>query len=241
MYILHISTLGIQGLDPQQGKVKQKDRVIGGCDLATSESEEEQDVSIQSRILKELKKASAYLDTVESQVAGAATEDATVSRAKWWGTAKDDIKLSTARKFKKSNGNSHESTSDDSDVPNINVLKSSNWVLKKVDQRLAQLDRPCSGQGTKLKCKKGVNIEVFVERKVAWPQDFILGGANQQCFTFDQLSLTEFVQRFTWSIKDELYESTTEHMLVYLSDLIEDNPILHGPVPRPPMRWSCPE
>ena len=41
--------------------------------------------------------------------------------------------------------------------------------------------------------KGGGDVEVLVEKKVAWPHESILGGVNRQCVSYDQLSLTQFV------------------------------------------------
>ena len=45
----------------------------------------------------------------------------------------------------------------------------------------------------KNKSKRGGNVEVLVKRRVAWPQDAILGGLTKQRISYDQLSLTQFI------------------------------------------------
>ena len=42
----------------------------------------------------------------------------------------------------------------------------------------------------------GGNIEVSVKKKVSWPHEPILGGSLRQRVTYDQLSLTQWVQGF---------------------------------------------
>ena len=44
--------------------------------------------------------------------------------------------------------------------------------------------------------KRGVNVDVSVKNKVLWPHEAILGGINRQRVTYDQLSLTQWVQGF---------------------------------------------
>ena len=48
------------------------------------------------------------------------------------------------------------------------------------------------------------------------------GGVNRQRISYDQLSLTQFVQGFVKNILDESDQNCREQMLVYLSDLMED-------------------
>ena len=39
-------------------------------------------------------------------------------------------------------------------------------------------------------------MDVSVKNKVCWPYEAILGGLNRQMVTYDQLSLTQWVQGF---------------------------------------------
>ena len=55
-----------------------------------------------------------------------------------------------------------------------------------------------------------------------WPQDTILGGNTKQRVTYDQLTITQFVQGFARNMLDEDCHETREKMLWYLSDLMED-------------------
>ena len=62
----------------------------------------------------------------------------------------------------------------------------------------------------------------MVNRKVAWPYEHILGGLNHQRFLYNQVSLTQFVQRFVKNIIDEQDRECKDWMLHYLGDLMED-------------------
>ena len=57
---------------------------------------------------------------------------------------------------------------------------------------------------------------------MAWPHDSVLGGVTRQRITYDQLSLTQFIQGFTRNILDESDPKSREQMLWYLNDLMED-------------------
>ena len=73
-----------------------------------------------------------------------------------------------------------------------------------------------------MKSKRGGGVDVLVSKKVAWPHDNVLGGVTRQQVTYDQLSLTQFIQGFTRNILDERDNEIREHMLWYLNDLMED-------------------
>ena len=55
-------------------------------------------------------------------------------------------------------------------------------------------------------------MDVMVEKRVAWPHDIILRGNSRQRVTYDQLSLTQFVQGFSKSIVDESEQRALECM-----------------------------
>ena len=61
-----------------------------------------------------------------------------------------------------------------------------------------------------------------VKNKVLWPHEAILGGANRQRVTYDQLSLTQWVQRFCKNTLEEKSSKTKDTMVSHLSDLMED-------------------
>ena len=48
------------------------------------------------------------------------------------------------------------------------------------------------------------------------------GGVSRQRISYDQLSLTQFVQGFSKNILDESDQKIREKMIQYLSDLMED-------------------
>ena len=68
----------------------------------------------------------------------------------------------------------------------------------------------------------GGAVDVLVSRKVLWPHEAILGGQIRQHLSYDQLSLTQFVQGFSKNILEEKNEKIREKMLSYVSDLMED-------------------
>ena len=70
------------------------------------------------------------------------------------------------------------------------------------------------------------------------PHNNVLGGLTRQKVTYDQLSLTQFIQGFTRNILDESDNEVREQMLWYLSDLMEDATDFLWRVPRLTMLCS---
>ena len=99
-------------------------------------------------------------------------------------------------------------------------------LQKKVVRRIRDLDQSyhLSGNDSKLKhkSKRGGNVDVSVKRKVSWPHEPILGGVSRQRVSYDQLSLTQWVQGFCKNILDQKSSDRREIMVSYLGDLMED-------------------
>ena len=192
---------------------------------ADSTDSEEDSVDVQARILQELQKMNSRLHVVEKQVAEKTSK------------AKKDTrkKLSTVGKFDKSDCKVKQKSkyvvctdesSEDSDFPSLYDIKTSKAVQRKIDRSLTNLDTSFVPQGNenahKLKSKRGGPVDVVVNKKVAWPHEHILGGLNRQRVTYDQLTLTQFIQGFVKNIIDESDRKCKDKMLHYLGDLMED-------------------
>ena len=151
----------------------------------------EQSVALQQEILKQLQRVNARLEPVEQDmetVKGAAykeTDKISNSKSK---LSVSDLSMSDS-----------ESSSDDSLISDLKVLKCKKSIQNKVDERLKQLQDASiskSGISDKFKSKRGGNIDCMVKHKVAWPQDSVLGGQSRQRVTYDQWGLTQWVQGF---------------------------------------------
>ena len=68
----------------------------------------------------------------------------------------------------------------------------------------------------------GGPVDVVVNKNVAWPHEHILGGLNRQRVTYDQLTLTQFIQGFVKTIIDASDRECKDRMLHYLGDIMED-------------------
>ena len=114
--------------------------------------------NIQVQILKELQRVSSRLEVVENKVAdtAAATQDPKKDIQKLSSFSKSKH-VSKHCKHKKSCYSSSDSSSEDSDAPDLSYLRSNKRIQKKVDDRLVELEKNCEAKGKseKLKSKRG--------------------------------------------------------------------------------------
>ena len=143
---------------------------------AVTESEEEDKAAtvdptpeaVQQLILQQLQRVNPRLDSVEERMSqvdqGAKKKDITkLSRTS----------LELCNKKSKSKKVPHvmssESSSDESDLPSLSVLKSSRQVQRKVDERLAEIQNESRVEGnntTKIKSKRGGSVDMVVCKRV---------------------------------------------------------------------------
>ena len=92
------------------------------------------------------------------------------------------LKYQSGKKKSKKVVVTSDSSSDESDISDISSLRSSRELQKRVVQRLSKLEESSRSKGnctSKIKSKRGGDVEVFVEKKVAWPHEAILGGGGK--------------------------------------------------------------
>ena len=148
---------------------------------------------LQTEILQQLKKVTERLDQVEQKVAVSARSSTPTELST--DSFLESIKSSKRRKCKSVPVNS-SSSSNESDDPTLEVLKS-HHLQQKVDKRIRELVESLHSQGNqKFKSQRGGEVQVKVKHKVHWPHEAILGGTARQRVTYDQLSLTQWVQGF---------------------------------------------
>ena len=206
----------------------------GAADTSVdTSSEEEEENAVQLQILAELKRVNARLDAVEDKVENNSNGGA---RPKERQSKKEQSKLSSkysgthcekvSSKKKNVVVKSDSESDSDSSIPDLHVLRNSEIIQRKVDARLRELEviNETSGMhlSTKLKSKRGGPVDVYVKHKVAWPHEAILGGTNRSRVTYDQLTLSQWVQGFCKNILDEKDEGKRERMVAYMADLMED-------------------
>ena len=149
------------------------------ADHDMSEEDKPQD-TVQHKILEELQRVNERLDAVENRMDNPSSNQLDPKLSSPSVRVKKSFKSRAKARLLSSDSSSD---SDDSDIPNVNSLRTSRLIQKNVDERLAQLDHHSSIQGnsasTKVKSKRGGNVDVYVEKRVAWPHEAILGGTSR--------------------------------------------------------------
>ena len=96
-------------------------------------------------------------------------------------------------------------------------------MQQKVDKRIKQLVESSHLQGNQnFKSQRDGEVDVQMKHKVHWPHEAILGGTARQHVTYDQLTLTQWVQGFCRNILEEKSGKRKDLMVAYLGDLMED-------------------
>ena len=108
----------------------------------------------------------------------------------------------------------------DTVVPSIQALRSSQLIQRQVDERLQQLTQ-INERGT-FNSQRGGTDTVWVKHQTPWPQNFILGGPNKSRVSYDSLSVFQWMSGFAQIIKEGANMATKNAMLEYLSDLMDD-------------------
>ena len=174
---------------------------------------------LQLEILQQLQRVSQRLDQVEERIS---TTDSHSTPQKGELSTDSFLESIKACKTKKTVPVLSSSSSDDSDEPSLELLKSRH-LQRKVVKRLRDLSQSSHSAGKlKYKSQRGGDIDVKVRHKVHWPHESILGGINRQRIGYDQLSLTQWVQGFCRNVLEEKSESKKDIMISYLGDLMED-------------------
>ena len=65
---------------------------------------------------------------------------------------------------------------------------------------------------------------------MSWPHEPILGGIQRQRISYDQLTLTQWVQGFFRNILEEPSVEHRDAMVAYMGDLMEDTTDFSGKV-----------
>ena len=63
---------------------------------------------------------------------------------------------------------------------------------------------------------------MFVNRRVRWPQEFVLAGTKKERVNYDNLTMGQWMVGFCKAIQEESCQAQKDHMLDYLVTLLED-------------------
>ena len=174
---------------------------------------------IQKQILEQLQRVNQRLDDVEDRM-----DTGTQYSQGKLGGSKGKKLSSTSHRHVKGNILSDTESSDDDSIPNLSCIRKSTAIQRQIDSRIRQLElqSEATGTGAKIKSKRGGNIDVIVKNRVAWPHEAILGDANRTRLTYDQLSMSQWVQGFCKNVLDEPDQKIREKMIQYMGELMED-------------------
>ena len=154
---------------------------------------------IQKQILEQLQQVSQHLEVVEGRI-----ETGSQHIKSQHSGSKGKKLSSTSHRTVKNRWSDSESSEDES-IQSLSCMRKSDKIQQEIDSRIRELERQseATGTGTKIKSKRGGNIDVLVKNKVAWPNEAILGGTTRARLSYDQLSMSQWVQGFCKNILDE--------------------------------------
>ena len=112
-----------------------------------------------------------------------------------------------------------------SDTPGVELLRSQHLQKKRRPRPIRDPEQCSNSTGKdspKLKSQRGGGVDVVVKHKVHWPHEAILGGVTCQQISYDQLSLTQWVQGFCKNILEQKLSLRRDSTVAYLGDLMED-------------------
>ena len=197
-----------------------RDAAVAGPVPATQAAQvvQEDGQRLQTEILQQLK-MTERLDQVEQQVVTSVRTSTPSTSEISTDSFLESIKSSKCRKYQPVESSS---SSDESDDPSLEVLKS-HHLQEQVDKRIKELVQSSHCQGKlKYKSQRGGDIDVQIKHKVHWPHEAVLGGIARQRVSYDQLTSTQWVQGFCRNILEEKSGKRKDLMISYLGDLMED-------------------
>ena len=62
----------------------------------------------------------------------------------------------------------------------------------------------------------------MVKNRIKWPHEYVLSGLNKERFSYNQLSVTQWVADFGRTIRDEPDPEIRQHMLEYMISLMDN-------------------
>ena len=172
--------------------------------MGTPDRPEGQSMDMSTKILQELQSLSGRMSKIEEKVnnqqqPASAVESSAMSQASS-STSEPELDLM---------------------IPTMEVLKKSTTIQAAVDNRLKELSS-LSEKG-KFKSQRGGSETVWVKYEVPWPHNHVLSGSNKSRTSYDALSLSQWVAGFSCIIREETDPSVKNHMLEYMTDLMEDS------------------
>ena len=107
-------------------------------------------------------------------------------------------------------------------LPPPTRLREEARIQAEVQNRLRQLADNARPGTEKFKSQRGGSVDVFVNKRVKWPHEFVLAGQNKDRISYNQLSPIQWMAGFCRTIREESCAHTKENMLEYVINLLED-------------------
>ena len=192
--------------------------------MQSAGSQQGSQAEIQQQILQQLEKVNRRLDKVEDRMTRDQPEDK--GHHKGHHKTKKLSKLSKKQfaDWSDSSRSSSEFSDEEQCIPTLNKIRQSVKIQRQVDKRIRELEKQSEVAGTlgKIKSKRGGSVEVLVKHKVSWPHEAILGGATRSRLSYDQLTMSQWVQGFCKNMLEESDHKIREKMIQYMGELMED-------------------
>ena len=185
-------------------------------------TEKEQPMDTNTRILNELKNLSGRMLQMESRIDNISSRTSSPVRSLSRSEKGDESPARTTEARTQVLHESASSLEDDLVLPTLATIRRSRSIQEQVDTRIKELQAVNKDKG-KFKSQRGGSETIWVKNEIAWPHNFVLSGNMKNRVTYDNLSLSQWVSGFATIIKDENDVETKNKMLEYLSELMEDS------------------
>ena len=88
-------------------------------------------------------------------------------------------------------------------IPHLHELRQDIYKQNQVEKRLKDLADSVKTGNCKQKSLRGGSVEVIVPNRVKWPHEYILSGSQKERVSYDQLSVTQWMDGFCRIMKKE--------------------------------------
>ena len=178
---------------------------------------------INQRILDQLNAIGSRLDKLEQQGGKKTSDRAKVKSTNTRGKQSKPKESTDHRSHVVAQNTSGSNTSGSVDIntlPSLHVLRNESDIQKQIEIRLRQLSD--QNQGEKLKSMRGGETDIFVKRRVRWPQEFVLSGFKKERVSYDSLTMGQWVVGYCKAMQEESDIALRDCMLEYMIALMED-------------------
>ena len=89
-------------------------------------------------------------------------------------------------------------------LPNLQTMRHDRFIQEQVENRLKVLSGlNKKGIDSKIKSQRGGEVDVYINKKVKWPHEFVLAGTSKDRLNYNQLNITQWMAGFCRIMRDE--------------------------------------